>query len=295
MSSRRALVLAFVAVLAGYTAIATIMLDMRARKRIEHTAGVNSFGYQGDAMFHKRSGERRIALVGGSAAFGVRTDNTNHELASKFQQALNQGWRPQYRGELTTVVGLAEPGAGAASYLQTLEDYAYLNPEAICIYDGYAPVNGGAIPSRRDSATFRHIGYLPALAGPGAMPRTSSVAVDPSLRDDATGDVSCHGSSAAYCAAMGDTVNWALAHGKNVAVITPPYISTRHRQQQESLAALLQQRFSGDKRFVYDNEGPAIDLRQSRWSTDGIHLTAAGIERLADNLVEPLLTISRRP
>jgi hypothetical protein len=94
---------------------------------------------------------------------------------------------------------------------------------------------------------------------------------------------------------MVNSVNWALAHGKNVAVVTPPYISTRHKQQQESLAALLKQRFGGDKRFVYDNEGPEIDLRQSRWSTDGIHLTDAGIARLADNLVEPLLTISRRP
>ena len=110
--SSRTLALAFVAVLVGYAAIAAIMLDMRARKGIEHTLGVNSFGYQGEATFHKRSDERRIVLVGGSAAFGPGK-GVEETPAYTFQRFLNQAWRPQYRGDLTMVVGLPEAGAGA--------------------------------------------------------------------------------------------------------------------------------------------------------------------------------------
>ena len=213
-----------------------------------------------------------------------------------FQRFLNQGWRPRYRGALTTVVSLAEVGAGAGTYVETLEDYAYLDPDAICLYDGYAPVNGDAVGGgRRASSVFRRTGYLPALAGPGALRLPAAVPIAPELRDDAAGDVSCAGVSAAYCAAMVNAVDWSLAHGKHVVVVVPPYVSRRHELQQASLAAVLKQRFGGDKRFTYDNEGSSIDLRNRERSFDGVHLTAGGIEAIAGNLVDVLLAATERP
>src|SRR6202040_255683 len=101
----------------------------------------NPWGYQGPAKFRKNLDERRIALVGGSAAFGFGV-GFEQSPPSIFQYTLTQEWRPKYSGKPTTVVGLAEVGAGAGSYIATLQDYAYLDPDAICIYDGYAPVDG---------------------------------------------------------------------------------------------------------------------------------------------------------
>jgi hypothetical protein len=281
-------------ILIGYVIVGVVMLDLYKRKRVEMETGVNAWGYQGAAMFHKLPGERRIALVGGSAAFGLGLP-IDQTPVFVFQRFLNQGWRPRYRGTLTTVVSLAEVGAAAGTYVATLEDYAYLDPDVICLYDGYAPVNGDGHGGRRASLVFQRTGYLPALAGPGASRLPASVPIAPELRDDAPGDASCGGVSAAYCAAMVNAVAWGLSHGKHVVVVTPPYVSRRHELQQASLASVLEQRFGSDTRFSYDNEGPAIDVRNRARSLDGVNLTAGGFEALAGNVVEVLRAATERP
>ncbi len=92
-----------------------------------------------------------------------------------------------------------------------------------------------------------------------------------------------------------NTVDWGLSHGKPVVVVTPPYVSKKHELQQASLATVLRQRFGGDRRFFYENEGESIDLRNRTYSFDGVHLTAAGTERMASNLVNVLLRATEQP
>jgi hypothetical protein len=293
--SKRGLAFAFIAVLVGYAFVSAVIADMHTRRRIESTGiGVNSWGYQGPAAFRKKAGEKRIALLGGSAAFGLG-NQFEQSPASLFQYALSQGWRKKYPGKPTSIVGLAEIGAGAGSYVTALTDYAYLDPDVICVYDGYAPVEGfREFESRRESAVFRTIGYLPNLFDHRRSQLPDRVDIAPALKDGASGDPSCGGVSAAYCAAMTDTVDWGLSHGKGVIVVTPPYVSKRHQAQQDSLAERLKGRFGRDHRFVYLNEGPSLDLHNPKFSKDGIHLTPAGINTMADNLADPFFDATRR-
>src|SRR5258705_4998227 len=119
--------------------------------------------------------------------------------------------------------------------------------------------------------------------------------VDPELqnRNDAVNDAahqpSCEGSSAAYCAAMEETVSWGLMHGMSVVVATPPYVSARHRLQQESLEAALARRFGSNPRFQYVAVAGNADLANRKLTSDGVNLNAAGYQAVADRLVDPVL------
>jgi len=71
-----------------------------------------------------------------------------------------------------------------------------------------------------------------------------------------------------------------------VAVVSPPYVSERHRRQQESLAGDLARQFQSDAHFHYLAIGASADLHNREISSDGIHLNAAGYEAVADRLVD---------
>lgn len=288
--SRPAVAVAFAAVTAGYAVAGAAMLDLRVRQRVETETALNAWGYQGPARFRKDADEHRVVVVGGSAAvgFGVRPDLA---LPSVLEVRLNQPRRLRRPKGLTSVAQLAEPGAGAATYVSMLEDFAYLHADVVCLYDGYAAVD--AVPAgggRRGSWIFRHIGYRPVLFDEAAV--RAAVAADPPmaafLRDGADVDASCAGLSAAYCAAMADAVQWGLDHGKAVMVVTPPFVSRRHEAQQRSLAAALRTRFGADPRFSSVDLGMEVDLQDSAVSRDREHLTVAGIERVAESLVDPI-------
>jgi hypothetical protein len=289
--SRRGLLVWFVAVLAGYVAVGLVVLDIRARKDVEEHTGLNSWGYRRQAVFHKESGESRVAIVGGSAALGFGLP-AQFSLAPVLEVRLNQPARVKRPNTFIRLVELAEPGAGASSYVQTLRDYAYLGADVICIYDGYAavddtPVDGG----RRGSWIFRRSGYMPVLFSAARI--KAGILVDapvaPTLRDGGEVDMSCRGMSSTYCAAMADAVKWGLDHGKAVMVVTPPFVSRRHEAQQRSLADSLHARFGADSHFTYMDRGTTVDLQDQALSRDGQHLTKAGIERIAESLADPVL------
>src|SRR5205085_8294626 len=123
------------------------------------------------------------------------------------------------------VVNLAALGDGAASYVATLEDYAYLGADVICVYDGYGDPRNAS--SRRESPVFKVIGYMPLLTRGEQGPPLGARGLWPGF-DDRAGDaseLSCDRESAAYCETMIATVNWAVSHGASVVVVTPPYVS----------------------------------------------------------------------
>ena len=144
---------------------------------------------------------------------------------------------------------------------------------------------------------FARTGYLPIL-GDVLAHRTpwdaaDRALVDPQLRDDAVGDVSCAGGSRAQCDAIVETVAWITAHGMNAAVVTPPYISARHQAQQASLAALIGERFRSDRRVQYINIGRSVMSHDPAMSWDGVHLTARGNQTIADNMVDLMYRVIR--
>jgi hypothetical protein len=290
MLTRRAVVLALVAEGVVFLGMGVVVADVRAHKRVETEHGVNARGFRGPLTIHKLSSERRIAIVGGTAAYGYAVE-WPQSLGVALQNRLEQGWRPKYRtGYPVSVLNIAELGAGAGSYPATLRDFADLDPDVVCIYDGYASRDGRIRNGRDQSMVFRQIKYLPILSGvvSGSAPWSAPTDGLDQFLDDARGgeDPSCERGSAGYCAAMADTVDFALAKNRQVVVVTPPYVSARHRRQQDSLAGLLKTRFGGDPRFTYVAIGPSADVRDRSFSADGVNLNAAGYEAVADRIVD---------
>lgn len=280
-----AVVLAAEAILAA--AAGAVVLDFKVHSRAQVGRGVNTWGFRGTARVNKRPRGQRIAVVGGSVAYGYGVDRSQ-SFPYYLEGVLNQSWREKFPGTYTDVVNLATVTDGPGSYVDTLRDYGYLHPDAVCVYDGYGAPDSANV--RRGSFIFRHTGYLPVLPavmrGDHVWTAPERADVWPAL-DDRAGPakaMSCAQLSAAYCAAMIDTVAWTLARGVAVVVLTPAYMSARHRAQQESLAAGLHDRFAHDPRFTQVHVGPLIDLRDRDLSFDGVHLTARGNQHVAEQV-----------
>jgi hypothetical protein len=278
---------------AGYPAILAVLVialfDVRAHRRSDGKFGVNQWGYRGSLMATPHPGVQ-IAIVGGSAAFAARTawpDTMPAQLVSDLNARLE--WTKQ-GGPFASVANLAEPGAGATTYVATLRDYAYLHPDFVCIYDGYDNESSPGTLGRHRSIVFRLTGYLPRspallLRGPDSVTEAEPA---PTPLPPST-DISCGGSSAAYCSAMVETVRAGLQQGSDVVVAIPPYVSSPHETQQRSLAEALTREFGREARFHYVDLGRAIDLHDVSQSPDGLHPTPAGFRAIATRLSAAML------
>ena len=134
-------------------------LDLYAHHRFERGVLVNVWGYRGPVIGRKHPDEYRVAVFGGSAAygFGVKWEESMPALLEA--KLAGQG-RP------TTVVNLAYNAEGAYSFPFTMDDYAYLDYDMTVFYEGYNDLFGD--PSRPQEQVFRHespifrlTGYLP--------------------------------------------------------------------------------------------------------------------------------------
>lgn len=96
-----------------------------------------------------------------------------------------------------------------------------------------------------------------------------------------------------YCGSVAEAVAWALGRRKPVIVISQPYLSDAHVEQQASLAAMLRIRFGDQPGVRYVDLGRAIDMGDLSIAYDGIHLIAAGNATIADHLVEPVMEAAR--
>jgi hypothetical protein len=273
---------------------AGLIADVRAHAAVEQRDGLNMRGFRGPLRL-KAVGGARIAVLGGSAAYGLRVEWIE-SFPHYLEGALNQAWRTKYPHSYTEVINLAAPGDGAATYITTLRDYAYLKPDVVCILDGFAGLGAtGAAGARHESRMFARTGYMPILhdviARRAPWAASDRAVVDPLLRDGAAGDPSCDGGSREYCDAIVSAVAWAADRGMAVAVVTPPYISARHEAQQRSLAARLAQRFAGNRSVRYFDMGRQVDVTDRRQSFDGAHLTAAGNQALAESLVDAMFDV----
>jgi hypothetical protein len=286
-----------VAQVAVFGGVVLVLFDVAVHRRQDPAVGVNQWGYRGALISGPHEG-LNVSLVGGTVAFAARTPVPG-TIAAQLSTEINARMKwTRNDGPRATVANLAEPGAGASTYVTMLREYAYLEPDVVCVYDGYDAANSTGVLGRNRSLVFRLTGYLPRspavlLMAAGADPLPEP-APDSLIRDPNAGaDPTCSGASTAYCAAMADVVRFVLDRGKAVVVATPPYLSVRHERQQQSLAETLARAFGHDARFRYVDLGRAIDLGNSSQSEDGVHPTAAGAHAIASRLADPVLELAR--
>jgi lysophospholipase L1-like esterase len=153
-----AIVIAVVASVAAFFA-----LDLYVHTRAERSAGVNVWGYRGPIAPRKAPGEVRVVMLGGSTVFGYGL-TWDEALPAQLEQRLQRaGARTPF-----SVVNLGYNNEGAYSFRFTLEDFAYLQPDIVCLYEGYNDLMGdgnGGNPTiyRHSSPLFRATGYFPLL------------------------------------------------------------------------------------------------------------------------------------
>lgn len=94
-----------------------------------------------------------------------------------------------------------------------------------------------------------------------------------------------------YCTHVFRAVTRGLDENRWVMVVTEPYQSDRHIEQQQAMVGMLQKEFRSYPRLRYVNLGLAVDLHDPALCFDGLHLTAQGNERIADRLAGPVLEV----
>ena len=157
--------LVFSAAAAALSSVAMLVVllaaDLILHARAEKSAGLNRRGYRGPVVSRKQPGELRVVMLGGSTVFGYGVA-WNESIPFNLERELRGAL-----GRSVSVVNLGYNNEGAYSFLPNLEDFAYLDYDAVVLYEGYNDLQGDAIVNRsvyrRNSAVFRLTGYFPIL------------------------------------------------------------------------------------------------------------------------------------
>jgi hypothetical protein len=162
MTTTKRLLFASTAVVLSFAlTVATLFaVDVYEHHKMASFAGLNLWGYRGPIVGRKKPGERRVVVVGESTAFGYGV-RWQQSFPAYLQELLNQNGS---RARPVTVVNLAYNNEGAHSYRFTLQDYLYLDYDAVVFYSGYNDldlVNLNVF--RHGSPIFRLTGYMPIL------------------------------------------------------------------------------------------------------------------------------------
>ena len=151
--------IAAMALASTVTMLGLLIVDVYLHGRYERSAGYNVWGYRGPRVPAKKPGELRIAMLGGSTAFGYGV-NWEDAIPAQLERMLTAPSAP------VTVVNLGYNNEGAYSLRFTLEDYLWLDYDAAILYEGYNdltlnPPEANRQVFRRVSPVFRWTGYLP--------------------------------------------------------------------------------------------------------------------------------------
>ena len=329
-----------IAIAAAGTALVLLAVDAYLHSRLERSAGVNIWGYRGPSVGDKAANETRVAVFGGSTAFGYGV-LWDEAWAYILEEKLNE--RMAASGRRFSVVNLAYNSEAAYSFKPTMEDYDYLDFDIVVFYEGYNDL--GDAPRidvfRRTSPVFRMTGYLPIFplifrekafalmhggdvqAGyeqtlrpektvfrPGMATQVGAKALeaaaataqsleqqlgrltaDPESLREVTPTTGCLARWQHYCGAQADAITAARARDRAVLVVTQPYISDQHVDQQRALVGMLSSRYGRDPEVAHANMGPVVDLRNVQLAFDGMHLTPEGNRLVGEALVEPVLAL----
>jgi hypothetical protein len=143
--------------------LALLGLDFYLHHRAERSAGLNRWGYRGPVVGSKQPGETRIAVLGGSTAFGYGVPWFEAAPA-----VLERELNTQRPGQSpVSVVNLGFNNEGAYAYRPTLDDFRFLDYDVAVLFDGYNDMAGDVGRNtalfRHDSPIFRLTGYYPIL------------------------------------------------------------------------------------------------------------------------------------
>jgi lysophospholipase L1-like esterase len=147
---------------AAGSALLILGLDLYVHHRASRSAGLNIWGYRGPLVGKKQPGELRLAVLGGSTAFGYGLP-WNEAAPAVLERRLSA----KRLDRSVSVVNLAYNNEGAYSYRFTLDDFTFLAYDVVVLYDGYNDLAGDGRPNtalyRHDSPVFRVTGYFPIL------------------------------------------------------------------------------------------------------------------------------------
>jgi hypothetical protein len=150
------------------TAIAGVLIGLIAAYdvHLHHKAHnlVNVWGYRGPVLGWKQPNEVRIAVLGGSTAYGYGVE-WHQAFPAHLERILNGG---AHGGQSSArVVNLGFMAEGAYSFAFTLRDFESLDYDVVCLYEGYNDLRGNLEANRwmprRQSPIFRLTGYYPVL------------------------------------------------------------------------------------------------------------------------------------
>ncbi|MEO8679336.1 MAG: SGNH/GDSL hydrolase family protein [Vicinamibacterales bacterium] len=347
MTRRRfiAFALAAMALSAVVTVAGLLAVDLYLHHRAERSAGLNRWGYRGPVVGAKAPGELRVVMLGGSTVFGYGV-MWDQAIPAQLERALAQR-RPGLAS--ARVVNLGFNNEGAYAFQPTLEDFAYLDYDVVCLYEGYNDMPGDEGPNtavfRHRSAVFRLTGYFPLLplvldekamslryggdlaaayaAARGERPgpnvfrpnlaqRTSANALDaakalseslgrqldrvskaPPSALVKTSAIGCAFPWVNYCDSVHRAVDYALAHGQRVVVVSQPRLggtlTEAHAKQQAMLGAMVARVYGGDHRVVWADLSGVVDVNNPGASFDGMHLNPQSNAVVAEALVAPVL------
>jgi hypothetical protein len=342
---RKVFVFAATAALLGVigTTGALLAVDLYLHRTIERSGGVNRWGYRGPVLGRKAAQEFRIAVLGGSSAYGygvLWSESFPHVL----ELALNA--RERGSGRTYRVANLGYPNEAAYSFKFTIEDYDYLDFDMYVLYEGYNDL--GDEPRyqvyRRDSPVFRLTGYLPVFpvmfrekafamlnggdiaqgyrdilgqpkqtvfrpgmatqVGAAALQAAADTAVsleqqlgkltrDRTELQEITPSAGCTERWQHYCGAQRAAIGVARASGASVLVVSQPYISDKHVEQQLALMGMVQEHFGRDP-GVATAAMAHVDLKDSDIAFDGMHLSPAGNRLVGEALASHVLGLAAR-
>jgi hypothetical protein len=142
---------------------ALIAIDVRLHSKYEKSAGFNIWGYRGPRAGSKQRDEYRVAVLGGSSAYGYGVD-WQDAIPAQLQQKL--AGRRAGSFQRFSVLNLGYNNEGAYSFRYTLDDYLSLDYDVAILYEGYNdmmadPQRPNVAVFRHDSPVFRLTGYLP--------------------------------------------------------------------------------------------------------------------------------------
>ena len=191
ISRQKFIVFAFtaMALVIAIGSVLVLVADLVLHSRAERSAGLNRWGYRGPVLGRKAPGEVRVAVLGGSTAFGYGV-MWNESIPAMLAQRLNQ----QHPERRWVGVNLAYNTEGAHAFLQNLKDFAWLDYDIVVLYEGYNDLLGDLEPNyvtvRQQSPVFRATGYFPVLPlwlkERALMLRSGSV--DQAYKDRTTGE-----------------------------------------------------------------------------------------------------------
>ncbi len=160
-----------------------------------------------------------------------------------------------------------------------------LNEKASLLLHGRIGASEDDVRFRPDLAKRATAAAMKEAADIGvSLERRLGTLTDVAVQKSQLTDAGC-GRWSEYCGAVRDAVQHALAHGQRAIVVTQPYVSDLHVDQQRALAAMLTRQFGGDSRVRYVNLGRLLDIRDPHVAYDGLHLVATANRRVAEALL----------